>query len=180
MGSAELEEALRREGAERAIQMVETARRESERLRLEDEGSWTRARREALAEAEAEVRARTEAGLMRARRSARRRVLEARHRAIELVLAAARTRLARVCAEGAHRSGQELLELLEYLPGSDAVVRGPSALAGSVQKIDDALDGFVITSADGAVTIDATLARRLDRLRPLLAIQILQMLEAAP
>jgi vacuolar-type H+-ATPase subunit E/Vma4 len=181
MGSAELMDALRRDGAAGALQIVETARRKADRERAEADASWELRRSEAFVAAEAEVRERTAADLMEARRFARRRVLEARHRAIEQVLGAVRGRLTRALTSERHleRSRRELDELLDYLPAGEPTVRCPRALASTEHRIeiDEALDGFVISSQDGSVTIDATLSRRLDRSRPQLSIRILQMID---
>src|SRR5688572_15397618 len=148
MGAAELEEALRRQGAESALSIVEEARREVEEQRAAFDASWDERRHSALADAEAEVKESTGARLIAARRAAKRRVLQARHGAIERVIDAVRARL----LSGIEREPQ-LDELLAYLP------------SGEVQ-IQQKPDGCIITSQDGSVTVDDTLTRRLEQMRP--------------
>jgi vacuolar-type H+-ATPase subunit E/Vma4 len=158
MGVAELEEALRRQAAESASSIVDSARREVAASRAAFDAAWEEQRRTALAEVVVSVKASTGAELIAARRAARKRVLAARHRAIEQVLDAVQARL-----RSGIRSDVELEDLLQFLPAREA-------------DVEEAPDGLIITAKDGSVTVDATLSRKLERMRPLLAIRILEMI----
>src|SRR5687767_13234243 len=127
MGAAELEEALRRQGAESALSIVEEARREVAARRAASDASWEERRRSALDAAEAEVKGSTGAELLAARRAARRTLLSARHRAIERVLDAVRARLVSGDREPQHE------HLLEYVPPGDV-------------EIEQRPDGCIVTS----------------------------------
>jgi vacuolar-type H+-ATPase subunit E/Vma4 len=157
MGSAELEAALRREGIERARSIVSAAEEEVALARTASDAAWEQTRSRALLEVEATVEAQLAAERMRARRAARRLVLEARHRTIERVLGAVRERLA-----GLRERPHPLEELLAYAPEQEV-------------EVEERPDGLVVRS--GTVTIDGTLASRLERMRPLLAIRIQELSE---
>jgi vacuolar-type H+-ATPase subunit E/Vma4 len=191
MGLEHLLEALERDANAQIEQLLAQARAEAEGL--------TTAMAAALAQrqgAAADARKRTrlievEQAVTRARRAARRSVLEARERLLERVFAAARGELPAAAAGAGYRAGlpAALAGALAAVGGAEAVIRCPEALARDLERlrppatppvrvvVDPAAgSGFRVTSTDGAVEVDDTLESRLDRLRPELARRVLAQL----
>src|SRR5581483_228283 len=124
-------------------------------------------------------------------RGGRRLVLEARHRLLGRVLAAARARLPEAMATPEYRAAlpAALGAALACAGDAAVVVRCPPALAAAVR---DALPrasgaaveadsgvraGFTLATADGVLTVDDTLDGRLERLWPRLAPGVLARVE---
>ncbi len=191
MGLEHLLEALERDANAQIEQLLAQARAEADGL--------TTAMAAALAQrqgAAADARERTrlievEQAVTRARRAARRSVLEARERLLERVFAAARGELPAAAAGAGYRAGlpAALAGALAAVGGAEAVIRCPEALARDLERlrppatppvrvvVDPAAgSGFRVTSTDGAVEVDETLESRLDRLRPELARRVLAQL----
>lgn len=191
MGLEHLLEALERDANAQIEQLLAQARAEAENV--------TASMTAALAQrqgAAAEARERTrlievEQAVTRARRSARRSVLEARERLLERVFAAARSELPAAAAGAGYRAGlpAALAGALAAVGGEEAVIRCPETLVRDLERlrppttprarvvVDPAAgSGFHVASADGAVEVDDTLESRLDRLRPELARRVLAQL----
>jgi vacuolar-type H+-ATPase subunit E/Vma4 len=188
-----LNELLRTLEAEAAVHIEEVrsrARDEAERLRRECEAELSRRRAETLAVREAELRAAAAREVATARREAARRVLEAR----AAILARIRSRVGDRLA--ARAADPKLLPLLQrdlrrglgYV-GENALVQADSGLLDGLRNsLDGRQDvtfepaiplraGLVLHSADGSVTVDATLESRLDQAWPRFAIDLIRRLE---
>jgi len=191
MGLEHLLEALERDANAQIEQLLAQARAEAEGV--------TAAMTTALAQrrgAAAEARERSrlievEQAVTRARRAARRSVLEARERLLERVFAAARGELPAAAAGADYRAGLSaaLAGALAAVGGEEVVIRCPEALVRDLERlrphatpparvvVDPAAgSGFRVATVDGAVEVDDTLESRLDRLRPELARRVLAQL----
>jgi vacuolar-type H+-ATPase subunit E/Vma4 len=191
MGLEHLLEALERDAKAQIEQLLAQARAEAEGV--------TAAMTAALAQrqaAAAEARERTrvievEQAVTRARRAARRSVLEARERLLERVFTVARSGLPAAAAGAGYRAGLPavLAGALAAVGGEEVVIRCPEALVSDLERLrppttprarvvldPEAGSGFRVASADGAVEVDDTLESRLDRLRPELARRVLAQL----
>ena len=191
MGLEHLLEALERDAKAQIEQLLAQARAEAEGV--------TAATTAALAQrqgAAAETRERTrlievEQAVTRARRAARRSVLEARERLLERVFANARSELPAAAAGAGYRAGlpAALAGALAAVGGEEAVIRCPEVLVRDLERLrpdatprarvvvdPKAGSGFRVASVDGAVEVDDTLESRLDRLRPDLARRVLAQL----
>ncbi|MGE0440464.1 MAG: V-type ATP synthase subunit E [Gemmatimonadales bacterium] len=126
-------------------------------------------------------------GLAAAERSARERRLTARAAAVDRILAAARGTLQSVPAERYAALIPELVaDTVRYLEGRAAVLTCPAdaaprvaalAAGATVESPPGALPGILGRTADGRVTVDNTLAARLDRRQADLAIALAARLE---
>ena len=187
----ELIETLEREAEARSAAILEEARQSAARVIEESE-------REIEHRIEVQVEAREE----RWRREARARVAHARREADERTLAAREELLRNVFRRAAERLGDlpdspryaraapGLLErALSFLPAAGAevvcdpatarVIEEAAARAGArIEARTDAAPGIVARSAAGTVSVDATLATLLDRLRPTLAMEVAARMEA--
>ena len=171
-----------------ARQLVASARAEADAIRAAADARSTQRIAEVYAAREAELRQSLEAKRSRALTASRVQVLEARTRFIDQVLASAETQLPGVLERSA--SAEPLVglctEALGYFPAGGARVRLRAALArrlpanlsGSADVVvDDTVpEGVIVESPDGSVRVDNTLAARLHRQRPLLAIALLRAL----
>ena len=168
-------------------QLVESARAEADAIRAAADARTTQRIAEVYAAREAELRRSLEARRSRALSASRVRVLEARTRFIEQVLAAAEKELPGVLERSSSAESLAGLctEALAYFPAGGARIRLRAALAqrlpdnlsGSDVVVDDTVpEGVIVESPDGSVRVDNTLAARLHRQRPLLAIALLRAL----
>ena len=192
MALADLLSTLESEGRARAEAVVTRARAEAEQITREA-GVRAEARRAArLAERERELRARAAGALEAARREAVRRHLMARATVLERIFARVRQLLLEAAATVPRSSlGADLTRALGCLGGRPAVVRCHPQVAASIRDLvaglpvtsvvpDPRVSGLLVTAEDGSIEVDASLATRLDRLRPQLAIELLRDLEPAP
>jgi fused signal recognition particle receptor len=190
----ELLAALERD-AEAAVQAVrDAAAAEAARIAAESRTQAERRRAEFVAARERELRAAGEVAAAEVGRRTRRAVLEARQGMLDRVFAAARERLAAVATQPAftERLGDHLAEARAYLGDGPVTVRCPPELTARVRRLARPADGITVvadpaagtglrvTSGDGTVEVDNTLDARLARLRPRLALEVLQRLERAP
>ncbi len=183
--------ALERDATAEAERRLAAARAEAAAIRAAAEERLARRRAEVLDARAAELRGRAERALGEARRGGRRLVLEARHRLLGRVLAAARARLPEAMATPEYRAAlpAALGAALACAGDAAVVVRCPPALAAAVR---DALPrasgaaveadsgvraGFTLATADGVLTVDDTLDGRLERLWPRLAPGVLARVE---
>lgn len=173
--------ALLQEAAARAAAI----RDETESAVTEQLATFEHRRRTALtAEAGTEV--------AEARERAGRRRLEARAAFLSAVFERARERLDEAAAREAGRAAlvEQAREAVSFLGGAPGLLRCSPALAEpltaafpagtSVEIRPDrtAPPGFTVTTADGHLTVDGTLAPRLERLRPQLAVDLMARVEA--
>ena len=194
MALEELLAALERGGRAKAGAALEAARAEARRIAAESEERIARRRRDSREALEAELRGQTEKLVAAAREAARRDVLSARQRMLDRVFRAAEQRLAEVGRSEAYaaRLGEDLAEARSYLGGMPAVVRCTPDLSArvrawivgkeglSVEEEQHAEPGVVLVAADGSVEVESTLTARLDRLRPLLSMEVLDRIGARP
>jgi vacuolar-type H+-ATPase subunit E/Vma4 len=125
--------------------------------------------------------------LTAARQRARAAELEARHALLARILARARALVPEAAESAAYRAAlpAHLAEALSYGDGLRLRVRCQAALAPILGAIADrrgdaelVVDestgpGVIVEAADGSVTIDNTLSRRLARIEPALAVELL-------
>jgi vacuolar-type H+-ATPase subunit E/Vma4 len=146
----------------------------------------------ALAARDAELRIANGVRVAAARRVAHTAQLEARTRAIDKVLAAARHIVSEMPpAAVAAESVRMLGEAMRFAPDDALVVRcAPEAVAAiraavaqrgnvNVEPADIVGPGVIITTADGTLRIEDTLMDRLDRQRIRLAVEIIAKVEAS-
>jgi vacuolar-type H+-ATPase subunit E/Vma4 len=182
--------ALERQAAEAAGTELEAARMEASRIEREAEDGLARRMRTGLEEEEAVLRAEAERTIAEARRSERRRVLEAREQLLDRIFARAGELLV-ADQDGSRmdRLAEEVRRALGYLGDVPAVVHCAARMAPRLRTRLGRLDGltvqpdpslragFTVRAADGSVRVDHTPERRLAALRPRLAIGLLRRVE---
>lgn len=182
--------ALERDAEAQAQALVAKARTEAAAISAQAEERLSRRRREVLGAREVERRAAAELALADARRLARREVLDARHRLLDRVFAAARAAIPAAVKSQAYRAAlpAHVAEALACIGGDPAVVRCHPALVRDVRRIVAKKDhvsvrrdaglgvGVKVVTADGVVEVDNTLEGRVARLGPVLALEVLQRL----
>jgi vacuolar-type H+-ATPase subunit E/Vma4 len=191
MNPSNLDEALRARARESADAILSAARADAERIAADADRVIEERRNAVLNSREDEYRAEARAGVASERHDAMRAVLLAKTRVIERVLQRARALLSESIASEAYRNGleRELAQALGFIGDEKALVRCSESLAPalrqtlrsnpdvSVEVADDVGTGFVAFGSDGRVRVDSTLETRLDRLAPVLAIEIHQRME---
>lgn len=181
--------ALERDAEAEAKALVDEAHREAARIAAESLDRLARRRAQWTAEQETALRADCRCAVAEAQRQARRQVLEARYRLLDRVFRAAGQRLPELArgagyAEALPRQVEEILSyvdgpaLLLCSPELEPAVRRLAPAAVTVRADPDVGPGLRAVSADGGLRVDATLAGRLARLRPILAIEALRQAEA--
>lgn len=183
-------ETLERDARAEAERVLAEARAEAEATRGAAETVVARRRAEALSARERALRADAAVQLALVRRQARGAVLDARHRLLERVRAAARERIA--AAEGEAGSlglrlraalachGDQPVEVRCAPALVDAVRAGVGERAGTTVIPDpSAPDPLVVRAADGAMEVDAGLGGLFERHWPELAVELMRELEAA-
>jgi vacuolar-type H+-ATPase subunit E/Vma4 len=185
--------ALEEDAGNQAEAELEQARAEAARIATHTRDQIVRRRAEFLVRLEADLREETEIELVEARRRSRNIVLGARQRLLDKVFAEAAARLPGLLDDAAYKAALpgDLELALSYVGEDAALIRCTPSLASTLQaltagrvntnlKPDPGVgSGFLVDSADGNVTIDVTLDARLDRLRPLLSLEVLKELDAA-
>lgn len=183
--------ALERDAEATAEAELSAARAEAVRIEAESAARVEQRRASFVATRERELRAAGATAAAEVRRRTRRAILEARQRLLDRVFTAAEHRLRAAVDDPAfvERLGEYLAEARTYLgdgpviarcrPELAARVRRLAAKAKSVTVVTDpaAGTGIRLSAADGAVEVDNTLDARLARLRPRLALEVLQRLE---
>ncbi|HXQ30143.1 MAG TPA: V-type ATP synthase subunit E family protein [Gemmatimonadales bacterium] len=184
--------ALEREATARAESVLAAAQAEADRVRQDGDALVARRRAEALRAREADLRGAVEAALGDARRASQLAVLEARARFLDRVFERARALFPSAVASAAYRAALpgHVAEALTALGDEPAVIRCPEPLVSAVRAAVDtaaqvriqgdpaAPAGLTAVSTDGAIEVDNTLAGRLDRLRPALALEVLARVPA--
>ncbi len=190
MAIADLLTTLESEGRARAAALVAAARVEAERLTREATHRIGERRAARLAERERELGALGVVALDGARRDAARQLLHARTQLLDRVVARARQLLPEAAAARPPGAlAADLAEALGCLDGRPVVVHCPPLLAapirdlvaGAAVRVEPDAAGSALTFAaeDGSVEVDASLATRLEQLRPRLAIELFRDLEPA-
>ena len=194
MGYEALIETLLKEGEQKSRQLVERANAEANALLLAAEAEGSRLEQEALKRLDVELQANRARLLDQARREGCRLRLEAQHRLLAAVFAAAEQRLRAWLAQADRkeirrfwrwRVEQALLELpqdgvratlhRESSKELEAML-GEREIAG--RKVDDPAlwCGFALLSSDGRVTVTDSYRGRLERLRPELLVELRALL----
>jgi vacuolar-type H+-ATPase subunit E/Vma4 len=186
--------ALEREAAAQADAVVTAARAEAAAVTRDADERLTRLRNDLLGSREGELRGKAAAALGEARRASRAAVLEARQRLLERIIAAARGALPAALASPAYRATlpQHVAQGLRAVGDGPAVIQCPEPLVPAVQEAvagrhdvavrADAASapGVIVSTTDGVIEADNTLVGRLERLGPLLALELLARLGARP
>jgi vacuolar-type H+-ATPase subunit E/Vma4 len=140
---------------------------------------------------EAEIRAETDAALALERRRVRNEVLSARHAMLERVFTAVTAAIpGALLGEGSSNLVRHLDEALVYMPDGGARVRCRVELEAIVRPLAACHDlpvelapdgrwGIVLVDPTGHIEIDNTLEARLEGLRAVLAVELVQHVEGA-
>jgi len=194
MALAELLRTLEEDAAARREALLARARADAERLRAESGADLARRRAAALAAREAELRVTAARATEVARRQAARRWLESRSATLERIRRRAETRLAERASDPAWLPSlaRDVVLALEYVGSAPTVIEAPvplleylrGTIAGlaqvTLEAAGDGRRGLLVRTADGSLTVDATLESRLARAWPRLAIDLAARLEALP
>ena len=192
MALAELLLTLEADADARIAALLTDARADAERLGADGAAELGRRRSVAVGTREIELRAGLGRALEAARRQAAGTTLEARAAALERIRVRAEAMLAERAADPALLGlfVRDLALALEYVGPVPATVEAPGALIETLRAGAAARDrvtfatsdperaGLIVRSADGSVTVDATLGSRLARAWPRLAIHLAARLEA--
>ncbi len=189
MALDELLAALDREALAEAESIRTAARAACARIAAESETAVARRQAEGLEQRERELHAAAELQLSAARRAARRDTLVARQALLDRVLAAARERLPAAECEPTALAAR-VAAALDAVGDGVAEVRCAPALVARVRRLvaarpgttvlarDAAGSDLVVSAADGAVEVDASLAALLERRWPVLLVELARALEA--
>jgi vacuolar-type H+-ATPase subunit E/Vma4 len=196
MALADLLRTLEEDAAARREALLARAKADAEGLRAESGADLARRRAAALAAREAELRATAARATEVARRQAARRWLESRSATHERIRRRAETRLAEQASDPGWLPSlaHDVVLALEYMGSAPSIIEAPvplleylrGTIAGLAQvTLEAAGDGdgrrsLLVRSADGSLTVDATLESRLARAWPRLAIDLAARLEALP
>lgn len=183
-------ETLERDARAEAERVLAGARAEAEAIGARAETVVAERRAEALRARERAVRADAALQLGTVRRRARGAVLDARHRLLERVRAAARERIAATEGEAASLTlrlraalachGDRPVEIRCTPALADRVRAAVGNRPGTAVMADPATpDALVVRAADGTMEVDAALAALFERHWPELAVELLRELEAA-
>ena len=190
MALTELLRTLEDDARRRIEDILGEARAEAERLRRANEAELDGQRVAALSAREGELRAAAARAIEAARRGATRRVLEARAEALGRIRAQVEARLTARAGDTALLPllRRDLTEGLRYLHEGPAFVEADGALLeglrGAARGRHDLTftpaagrHGLLLRSADGSLTVDASLESRLDGAWPALAVDLAPRLE---
>jgi vacuolar-type H+-ATPase subunit E/Vma4 len=183
--------ALERDATRTAEQRVEAAEAEATRLRSAARAKADALRADRLQAQEKRLREEIERVLLVERRRLRAEMLRRRQALLDQALVMVEAKLPAATLDPANRSGlgRDLDRALTYVNGIPAVVRTPTDLVGwardaldgrsgiTVQADPAITSGLTVTTVDGSVVIDATLATRLRQSWPELSMKLLAWLE---
>lgn len=186
MDGPDLTTTLRKSAEATAARILESARLDAEEVRADAARRIQRERAESMREEEEICRAAARSAIAAERHAAMRAVLLGRARLVDRVLELAAALLPAASRTEAYRStiGEQLEGSMRFVADKGAVIRCspelvPAMRAASkahdsvtVQPDAETLDGFVVVTDDGSVTIDQRLSTQLRRMRPTLAIEI--------
>ena len=183
--------ALERDATRAAEQRMEAAEAEATRLRTAAHAKADALRADRLQAQEKRLREEIERVLLVERRRLRAEMLRRRQALLDQALVMVEAKLPAATLDPANRSGlgRDLDRALTYVNGIPAVVRTPTDLVGwardaldgrsgiTVQADPAITSGLTVTTVDGSVVIDATLATRLRQSWPELSMKLLAWLE---
>jgi vacuolar-type H+-ATPase subunit E/Vma4 len=183
---------LERDADTEAARILEDGRARAAAITAASDARIAERRAATVQRRETTARAQHERALAHSRRTARARVLEARAALLDRVFEQVRAGLPAVAASSAYRSslGPRLERLRVYTGDQPITIQCSPALTGPLRRLvrtngqlrvtsnPSMGAGFRVLSADGRVEIDASLASRLERLRPRLALEALAALSA--
>jgi vacuolar-type H+-ATPase subunit E/Vma4 len=179
---AELIGALRTQAAERRAEELARADAEADRIRAESRAVAERKKAWHVEHAVREAQEAARRSLSAARAEATTSILVARDRLLGRVRAALEARMLAAVDDPDYRAGvaNQLAGALERLPVGRVVVHARPELAGLTRnaRVDFEEDpamgiGFVATSPDSGVEIDATLEAELEHRWPRIAVAVL-------
>ncbi|HEU5169122.1 MAG TPA: V-type ATP synthase subunit E [Gemmatimonadales bacterium] len=184
--------ALERDASTQAETLLSDARAAADAIAAEAEEAIARRRRDVLGARESELRVAAQVALGEARRAGRRTVLEARQRLLERVFAAARALFPEAMAGEAYRAAlpRHVAAALQSIGDVPAAIHCPDGLVATIRtavaqqkhlSVDSdarVAAGFRLATTDGAVEVDYTLDGQLERLKPRLALAVLERLGA--
>lgn len=183
---------LEREAEAEIARLLDDARARGEALTREADERIAACRGATLQQREGAARKEHERALAAARRTARARVLEARAALLDRFFVQVRAVLPQLVRSPAYRRylATELPRLNAFAGDRAVTVRCTPALSTTLRRLikpnghvrirGDAriVAGLVVATADGALEVDGSLERRLERLRPRLALAALAALSA--
>lgn len=182
MGLEDLIARLEKDADARVAEMEARAEEEARAIETAGDARSRAARDEALAERRKARRARLDRELAEARQAAMRARLVARHALVDRVLERALALATGADAERAyHDVARRRLEgVLRFVAGRSVVVRCRPGVAAVLAALDGAGVeveasagaplGIFVATRDGTFEVDDTIASRLERLRPAIAI----------
>lgn len=177
---------LRRRAEESAAVMIRDAEAEAQRILADADDAIRTRQRDVLEDSEKTWRAGARMRIAAARHNAMKDVLLSRTRVVDRVLQQARALLPSSLKLEQYESflSKDVEQALDFVGERSATVRCTPSLASALRRLlaskpsvaiqptDDVGSGFVVTDDEKAVRVDCTLETRLDRLAPLLAIEI--------
>src|SRR3990172_2450873 len=180
--------ALERDAPAPAGTLLADARAAADAIAAEAEQAIARRRRDVLGARESELRVAAQVALAEARRAGRRTVLEARQRFLDRVFAAAGAQFPEATVGEAYRAAlpRHVAATLQSIGAVPAVIHCPEGLVPTIRAVvarqkhlsvesDAGVEaGFRLTTTDGTVEVDHTLDGLLERLRPRLALAVLE------
>lgn len=186
MAIEELLAALERDAAADREAILAEARAEVERIRTRTSERHARHWESFLEPREREWRRAAAVAVAQARRGVRGDVLAAQQRFLDRVFAEARARLSDAMLGEEYRRvlSVHVEETLAYLCDEPCLVRCPPPLEAPVRSIvasrknvsvvvdPESPPGIVVESRDGAIAVNNTLEGRLERLAPILALEL--------
>lgn len=181
---------LERDADAAVARVLQDARAAADAIMAESERRIAARRAQTLGRRETTARAQLERALAGARQKARETVLNARAALLERVFAVLRVTLPAVAASPAYLAGLpgELARIAACIGEQAATIHCAGALAPALRRlitsnghvrirVDTSISaGFRTVTEDGTLEVDATLASRLERLRPRLALDALAAL----
>jgi vacuolar-type H+-ATPase subunit E/Vma4 len=181
---------LEREAVDQSTALIAAARDEAKCILREAEESAMQDLADRLAALTSGHQAETAKAIEAVRLEGALALLRARHQAIDRILDRVRSRLTAAAADPGYLESvvAELDHALAILDQRPAVLHASPAIADLARHhsypntdivVDPALAGFRLSSVDGRITVDATLAERLRLRTPALGMMAAQALEAA-
>jgi vacuolar-type H+-ATPase subunit E/Vma4 len=186
MDGPDLTTALRETAETAAARILESARLEAEQLRAEAERQIQSRRAASLKIEEEKYRLEARSAIAAERHASMQEVLMARAELVDRVLELASSLLPDACTTEAYRSTivQQLADSMLFVGHEGARILCAPELASALREAGrtyasvtvepdaETRAGFIVISADGAVTVDKRLDTQLRRMRPTLAIEI--------
>ena len=191
MAGSDLDTELRRRAEEKADAILGAAREDARRIASEADRLIDERRREVMRDREAEYGSEARRAIAVERHAAMRAVLLARTRVVARVLERTRTMLFEATQTDTYvlGLGDELDQALDFVEDEGALVRCSEHLESAVREVlrsrpkltvepeVDLGNGFIVVGGGGAVLVDGRLESRIERLAPVLAIEIHARLE---